>query len=345
MTYLIRSASLTNYVEVARSVGLDPYPHLKAAGIPPSALLDPDVKLPTEAVGRLLESSASASDCEDLGLRMAETRELGNLGPLAFVAREEPTLRKTLASMAYYARLQNEALLLQVEEADGLAIIRQEMMDAHPGSIRQQMQLIVGVVHRMLAAFLGAAWRPRRVCFMHGPPPALAVYQRVFGAPVHFNQDFDGIVCPASDLDVAIPSYEPDMARHTRRYLDALLAQSDATMIDQVRKLVFALLPTGTCSMAAVARQLCVEVRTVQRHLAAQGESYSSILDAARVELVPRYVASRDRPLSEVASLLGFESLSAFSRWFAGRFGCSVSRWRAQGGREQRKPPGRSGGG
>ncbi|NUT15606.1 MAG: helix-turn-helix domain-containing protein, partial [Cupriavidus sp.] len=38
---------------------------------------------------------------------------------------------------------------------------------------------------------------------------------------------------------------------------------------------------------------------------------------------------NRERPLSEVAALLGFSSLSAFSRWFSGRFGRSVSAWRA----------------
>jgi AraC-like DNA-binding protein len=328
MPFMVRSASLTDYLEVARSVGLEPYRHLRAAGIHPSALLDGDVKLPAEAVGRLLESSARASDCEDFGLRMAELRELSNLGPLAFVAREAPTLRKTLASLAYYVRLQNEALLTHIEENEELAIVRLEMMGGHAGSIRQQMQLIVGVLHRTMGVFLGAAWKPRSVCFIHSAPAQLAVYRRVFRAPVLFNQDFDGIVCAATDLDVAIASYEPDMARHTRRYLDALLAQSDATMTDQVRKLVFALLPTGTCSITAVAQQLGVEARTVQRHLAAHGEGYSSILEAARADLAPRYVASVDRPLSEVASLLGFASLSAFSRWFTGRFGCSVSQWR-----------------
>lgn len=335
MAYLLRSASLTNYVDIARSVGIDPYQHLRAAGIDRSVLLDPDIKVPALAVGRLLESSAQASGCEDFGLRMAETRELANLGPLAFVAREEPTLRKTLVSMAYYARLQNEGLLIQFEESDGLTIVRQEMMGGHPGSIRQQMQLIVGVVHRTLAVFLGAAWRPRSVCFIHSPPPSLEVYRRVFGAPVLFNQSFDGIVCASKDLDVAIPSYEPDMALHTRRYLDALLALSDATMVDQVRKLVFALLPTGTCSMSVIAQQLGVQPRTVQRHLLLHGESYSSILEAARAELVRRYVSSRDRPLSEVASLLGFDSLSAFSRWFHGRFGCSVSKWRTPDGAQR----------
>jgi len=36
-----------------------------------------------------------------------------------------------------------------------------------------------------------------------------------------------------------------------------------------------------------------------------------------------------DRPLAEVADLLGFSGLSALSRWFNGRFDCTASAWRA----------------
>src|SRR5947209_1756083 len=161
MAYLLRSASLTNYVEVARSVGLDPYRQLSAAGINRSVLLDPDIKIPAEAVGRLLQASAQAAGIDDFGLRMAETRELSNLGPLGFVAREEPTLRKTLNSIAHYLRLQNEAVFLRVEETEGLAIIREDMLGGFPGSARQATQLMLGVLHRMLRIIVGADWRPR----------------------------------------------------------------------------------------------------------------------------------------------------------------------------------------
>ncbi len=98
MSYQLRSASLTNYVEVARSVGLEPYQQLRAAGINRSALLDPDIMIPAEAVGRLLEASAQAAAIEDFGLRLAETRQLSILGPLGFVVQGQPTLRKALES-------------------------------------------------------------------------------------------------------------------------------------------------------------------------------------------------------------------------------------------------------
>lgn len=333
MSYLIRSAALTNYVEVARSVGLDPHQQLSAAGINRSALLDPDTMIPAEAVGRLLESSAVAAGIDDFGLRMAENRELSNLGPLGFVVREQPTLRKALESMAHYLRLHNEAIYMRIEETGGISVIRQDLVGSFPGSVRQANELVLGVLYRMLSMILGANWKPRSICFTHDAPVSLAMVERVFGAQVEFNQDFDGIVCLTSDLDAAIPTYDPVMAHLVRRYLDSMLIQSNESMSDKVRKLVVALLPSGACSIEQLAQQLGVDRRTVHRHLTQCGESYSSIVDGVRVELVMRYVESRDRPLSEVATLLGFSSLSAFSRWFGGRFGCSVSAWRSRKGK------------
>jgi len=35
-----------------------------------------------------------------------------------------------------------------------------------------------------------------------------------------------------------------------------------------------------------------------------------------------------DRPLSDISGLIGFDSLSAFSRWFRQSFKVSPARWR-----------------
>jgi AraC-like DNA-binding protein len=51
-------------------------------------------------------------------------------------------------------------------------------------------------------------------------------------------------------------------------------------------------------------------------------------MDSVRAELVARHIENRERPLVTVAELLGFSALSAFSRWFRNRFGCSVTEWR-----------------
>ena len=89
------------------------------------------------------------------------------------------------------------------------------------------------------------------------------------------------------------------------------------------------MLSSGLCSAAQVAKRLGTDRRTIHRHLAKEGETFSSLMDAVRSELVTRYIENRERPLSETADLLGFSAQSAFSRWFRATYGCSVSEWRA----------------
>ena len=126
MPKLIRSACLTHYVEVARSVGLDPYRQLKAAGLSRACLADLDTMIRVSAVVRLLEASAQAVGVEHFGLRMAETRRLSILGSIGLLLQEEPTVRKALASLARYLRLHTDSLSLGIEEDGETAIIREE---------------------------------------------------------------------------------------------------------------------------------------------------------------------------------------------------------------------------
>jgi hypothetical protein len=86
----IRSASLVDYPEIARSVGLDPDKVLKEAGLPRSCLRNRDLRI---SVAELLDASASAARVDDFALRLAQRRGLSNLGPLALIVREQPTVR------------------------------------------------------------------------------------------------------------------------------------------------------------------------------------------------------------------------------------------------------------
>ena len=55
-----------------------------------------------------------------------------------------------------------------------------------------------------------------------------------------------------------------------------------------------------------------------------------TLVNDVRRELAMRHVLQSDRPLTEVAALLGFSAPSAFSRWYGAQFGRSASRSRAE---------------
>jgi AraC-like DNA-binding protein len=331
MTDLIRSACLSSYREVARSLGLLPMKMLAAVGIDSRCLDDPDIKMPTGALGRLLEASARAAKVEDFGLRLAETRSLAVLGPVGLLVCQEPTVREAMMALARYIRVHNEAMLIRVEELSDDAIISVELRLARPAPVRQGIELAVGVLYRVLRSLLGPAWRPV-VHFTHDAPADRTTHRRIFGARVEFGRDFNGIVCLRRDLDHAIPSANPTLARYARLQLEGMLARPNATLEDKVRELVQLQLPSGRCTVEHIARQLDLDRRTLHRRLAAEGRTFSEILESVRTEIVTRMLQSSERSLTGVADLLGFSDLSAFSRWFRARFGLSPSAWRMQVG-------------
>ena len=112
------------------------------------------------------------------------------------------------------------------------------------------------------------------------------------------------------------------------RYLDNLPVQSDAHTADRVRQLILALLPSGRCTVDQVARHLGLDRRTIHRHLGDRDETFSAILSSLREDMAARHLDDSDRPVGEIAELLGFSASSAFARWFRGRFGMTAAAWR-----------------
>jgi AraC-like DNA-binding protein len=328
MTGLVRSACLTNYAEVARSVGLDPLQQLREVNLAARCLEHLDLKIPVEAVGRLLENSARLSGVEDFGLRMAESRRLSNLGPLALLLRDEPSIRQALEAFRDYLYLHNEGLVLRIEEEHDLVVLREEQVTVGHLPVRQAMELSIAVTYRLLKSLLGPGWAPRAVCFSHAEPRDMAIYLRIFRAPVQFNSVVDGIVCRSKDLDQPLPAADPQMSRYIHQYLQSIRQEAKTALVEQVRQMIWMLLPTGRCSVEQVASHLGRDRRTLHRQLLSQDETFSSLLDKVRSELALRHLENQERPLGEIAELLGFSALSAFSRWFQQRHGCSPSAWR-----------------
>jgi len=325
----LRSASLTGYADLAREAGLDPISLLSEVGLPVSALREPDLKISADAVRELLETSAQRSGDQAFGLRLAEFRRLSNLGPIGLLLREEPTLRRALEAVLRFSHLHNAALFLKIEEAGGVVVIREELVVGRAAPLRQSTELALGVLFRLLTVFLGPNWRPRRVCFAHSAPKDRSVHWRMFGRRIEFGHDFNGIVCDARDLDVPNPGADPVMAHYARQVVEASLGDARAGTANDVRQLVFVLLPAGHCSVELVAKHLGVTRRTVHRQLAREGETFSGIVEGVRRELAARYVDDGARPLSEVSALLGFSAPSAFSRWYRQGFGVSAASHRA----------------
>ncbi|WP_331769597.1 AraC family transcriptional regulator (plasmid) [Embleya sp. NBC_00888] len=337
MKPLVRTAALNGYVELSRSLGLDPNALMKCVGLDAADLAVQDRWIAGTAAVRLLELSAAVSGHEDFGLLMAELRRFANLGPISLAAREEPDVRNALGLLLRHEHMYNEVLHARLSEGNGLATLKVELRLGEPAPARQATELAVGAFHRILRAFLDDRWQPLSVWFAHGPPADSATHRRVFGPVVEFGREFDGIVFYADRLDAPNAMSDPLLRAYARQYFESIAPPTEPNVTDRVRELIEVLLPTGRCSVEQIARSLGVDRRSVHRQLARSGHTFSSLLDTTRAQLAERFVAGPNRSLTEISDLLGFSSLSAFSRWFRTRFGCSPRQWRKTGGSPSRQ--------
>jgi AraC-like DNA-binding protein len=333
MHSFVRCAAVHGYVGLAESVGLEPAQLLARVGLSMADLAVPDRWVPAAAVARLLELSATESGREDFALQLAQLRRLSTLGPLSVVLREEPDLRSALHLLIRYEHSYNQALRITLTEEGGLATLAISLEFGEPAPPRQSRELAVAALLDLVRRLRHPQWQPQAVCFTHPPPSDLTAHRRLLGAALRFDHEFTGLVFSAREVDSANALADPDdpaLRTYTRRVLRSLPPPPTPDLVERVRELVQLLLPLQRCTMPQVARALGVSKRTLHRHLDAQQQSFAAIVTGIRASLAERYLATERYAISDIASLLGFGSSSAFSRWFHGRFGVSPAAWRAQ---------------
>jgi len=326
MPTLLRAAVLTNFFEVARDVGLNPLPLLREAGLNRALLDDPEQRIPADAAVRLLEAAAQASGSLQFGLRMAESRQLSDFGVVSLLISHQPTLRDALSATIQYRHLLNDTLAIQIEDAGPVDIFREEGVAQVPA--RQATGLAIGGLFRMCAAVLSGRWKPHSVNFTHDAPADLSLHRRVFGCRLDFGSEFNGFVCRAADLDAPNPSADPAMARYAQRFVESLPYVSEPSVVLDVRKAIYLMLPSGRASSYCVAQGLGLSVRTMQRQLDEAGVSFTTLVNEVRRELAQRYIDNPRYSLVRVSELLGYSTQSSFTRWFIAQFGMAPQQWR-----------------
>ena len=292
MTKLVRAAVLTNYLEVTQYLGFNPRDVMAGVGLSRAQLLAPEQRIPIDAAVRLLEDSAAASGCQSFGLSMAESRQLSDFGVVSLLLSHQRTLRDALQVVVHYRHLMNDSLAIFIEEAGKMVLIREEVVT-------------------------------------HQPPDNLQLHRRLFGCTLEFGSEFNGIVCSDASLDMTNPHADPAMARYAQSYLDSLLSHEGASMLFEVRKAIYLLLPMGRATIEQIAQTQGMNVRTLQRRLKEDGCAFNDLINEVRRDLVLRYLDNPNYSLGRIADMLGYSMASSFTRWFITQFGMPPAAWRS----------------
>lgn len=328
MVPLAHVAVLKNYLDVSQQLDVNAHHLLSSVGLNLTQLNDTKQRIPVDKAIDLLEQSAQISGCEVFGLRMAEQRQLSDFGEISLLLSYQHTLRDALQTIVRYRNLLNNALAIYIEEVGNTVIIREEVVTTASVYSRQSTELALGITHRLCAALLSQKWKPLSIHFTHSAPSDLAAHKRFFGCALEFGSEFNGIVCTATDLDTTNPQANTAMADHAQRYLDILQNDSESSIIFDIRKSIYLLLPMGRATIDQIAHTHGINVRTLQRRLEASQTSFSDLMNDVRRNLVFRYLNNLNYSLGQVSDILGYSTPSSFTRWFISQFKMAPTTWR-----------------
>jgi len=324
---LIRSTLLAGYSDLARALGGNPQRLLRECGINPRTETDPDSYISFSALCDLLERTASETGCETFGLRLSEAQGINSLGPLGFAMQNSATLREALAEWRQFQSVHMQGARGELRQSGGT--LRWCYYVDEPGRLgtRQKVAQALGLACNTFRGLLGANWSPRSVHLMQAAPADTSDFRRLFQSGVYFGQEADYIAMDAGILQRPIERSNPDLRRLLDRYLLELKAGVSEDVVEQVRKVIRSGLSRQDCSIDEVAAMLSLAPRTLQRQLQRRRTSFKELLEEVRSEAARRYLAESQLQLTQLAAILGYSELSAFSRAFRRWYGRSPQQW------------------
>ena len=147
------------------------------------------------------------------------------------------------------------------------------------------------------------------------PPLDAAAYEDYLGVAVTAG-GADSVTFSAMDArrpfltadDRSWEFFEPELRRRLAELED------DASIPERARAALIELLPAGRATMPAVASELAISTRTLQRRLREAGTSFQTVLNQTREQLARHYLASGRLSAGEIAFLLGYSDPNSFYR-------------------------------
>ncbi|WP_068618195.1 AraC family transcriptional regulator [Paenibacillus tuaregi] len=196
-------------------------------------------------------------------------------------------------------------------------------------------QILVGITLACLLELgrrgTGQPLKARSVEFSSsmGDVQALEAY---FGCSVQTGTQCNCLTLNRSDLDLPFVSYNEELLKILTPALDDSLdeQQRSRSTADMVKWIMKRSLTGGRPDIQAIAKELGMSGRTLQRRLTDEHTSFKHLLTQVRHEQALEYLADPELDIKEVAFLVGYEDQNSFYRAFRLWEGETPSNWRTE---------------
>jgi len=314
-----------------RRRGIDAEKAVGEAGLEMRTLNREGAWIPAVKQAVLLEIAARETGDDLFGVHAATHFDPRDLGVIGYVGLSARTLGDAVLNLQRYLATMTAAWTIELSVHDDLAHITIEPADSSFFCYRQTSEFRARAFVKASEFITKTKITPAEVQFVHRYDGDPRGHQREFGCSVTFGHNRNEVILNHRDLAVPIETADDRLLRILATRCEDVLserASSESGHIAKLERCIIDLLPTGRAKARNVATELGMSERTLVRHLAETGTSFSEILSQLRHELALKYLREPGISLTQVAFLLGYSNQSAFSAAFKRTTGRSPSQMR-----------------
>jgi AraC-like DNA-binding protein len=315
-----------------REAGVQTAPLLSRAGLTVEQIDDHGVRLKVQSQIRFLELGAEALQDDALGFHLAQGFELREIGLFYYVLASSEILVDALHRAERYCGIVNEGISLRCRVGSETAIAL-SYVDVERRSDRHQIEFWLMSLVRLCRQLTNRRVVPSRVSVMHRRNKTPAEFRSFLGCEIEFGSSLDEVVFPEAVKLMPVVGADMHLNELLTKYCEEALAQrpaNPATLRSSVENAITPLLPHGRANAGEIARRLGMSHRTLARRLASEGLTFSEIRTELKTDLARRYLRDGDLPVSQIAWLLGYREVSAFTHAFKRWTGKAPRQSRAQ---------------
>ena len=273
--------------------------------------------LPFKSLCGLYEQAARSLGDPGFGVSCGAQWDYALPGPIGEYATAAPNLKQCLNRLISTLYMFESGTSGSLTRYGELVKFSYFISREHPLGRNHLTNATVGVMLDVMRHYRGKEWLPIRIETDSRKAKDSTFLEEFVEVPVESGKAAISLIFPAIELDAPNPHQDTAFADYTLGDLGMLLNEiPPCTFGAAVSQVVRMRLLDGLIDLEGTARQLKLGVRSLQRRLSIEGESYRNILARERCSRATDLLSGKDNSITEIARMLGYEYAGDFTRAF-----------------------------
>lgn len=289
-------------------------PALQRLGLADIPTADGYAQIGLGAYLALFEEAARLSGDPFLGARLGAAIRPGDLGPVGLLFLQSASIWRGLQRLSRLTAALQSRTEIRLRREDGLVHVEYHMIGIDAARYPQDAAFSLAAICQLIRTGFGQERAPEEVHLIQ-PVPCPDPLERLFGAPVLGGRDANRIICDLREADRFTRREDSDLIGVILRHLGQhMMASGAGSLVDRVRGRITERLGRQPVTLTALAGDLRIAPRSLQRRLAADGTSLGALLTQERRALLARLEAEGIPDRATLARRLGYADATVLWR-------------------------------